>query len=244
MRLDRILFLDIETVPEYRNYAELPKNRKYFWSRRARKILNKSLEDISTDELETTYFERAGIYAEFAKIVCISAGFFQVSDGNIRDFRCKSFASHDEKELLEAFKDLLDGYFNDPKIHALCGHNIREFDVPVTCRRMLINKIPFPKLLDVRMKKPWELTHLIDTMELWKFGDWKNYTSLDLLAHIFDVPSSKDDIDGSLVGRVYWEEEDLERIVRYCEKDVSTTAQVWAALNLVDVSGAFSQEEE
>lgn len=239
MRLDRILFLDIETVPEFRNYVELPKNRKYFWVRRARIILNKDIEDLTNDDLESSYFERAGIYAEFAKVVCISVGYFQTKNNQPTEFRVKSFFSHDEKELLVDFKNLLDQYFNDPSKDSLCGHNIREFDVPVLCRRMLINGIHFPKLLDVRAKKPWELNHLIDTMELWKFGDRKNYTSLDLLAHVFQVPSSKDDIDGSLVGRVYWEENDLERIMVYCEKDVKTTAQVWSALNFVEVGEVF-----
>lgn len=242
MRLDRILFLDIETVPEFRNYTELPESRKYFWNRKARTILKKPVEDISLDELESTYFERAGIYAEFAKIVCISVGYFHSKSSNLSEFRVKSFASDLESEVLEGFKNLLDDYFNDPKIHQLCGHNLREFDVPVICRRMLINKVQFPKLLEIRGKKPWDLDYLIDTMELWKFGDWKAYTSLDMLAHIFNVPSSKDDIDGSLVGRVYWEEQNLERIVTYCEKDVKTTAQVWAALNLISLESTVGFE--
>ena len=235
MRLERILFLDIETVPEYRNYVELPEKRQYFWSRKARIILHKDMDDLSPQDLENSYFERAGIYAEFAKIVCISVGYYVTEDGVISEFRTKSFASKDEKEVLTGFSDLLNNHFNDPVKYSLCGHNIREFDVPVICRRMLIHQLTFPKMLDVRNKKPWELGHLIDTMELWRFGDRKSYTSLDLLAHIFGVPSPKSDIDGSLVGRVYWEEENLERIVKYCEQDVITTAKVWAALNQISL---------
>lgn len=235
MRLDRILFLDIETVPEYRNYVELPEKRQYFWARKARIILKKDMEDLTNSELESSYFERAGIYAEFAKIVCISVGYFNIKDDVVKEFRVKSFYSDDEKELLSLFSGLLNEHFKDPNRDGLCGHNIREFDVPVICRRLLINKLPFPALLDVRNKKPWELNHLIDTMELWKFGDRKSYTSLDLLAHIFDVPSPKSDIDGSLVGRVYWEDNDLERIKNYCEQDVVTTAKVWAALNQIQL---------
>ncbi|MDX1684553.1 MAG: ribonuclease H-like domain-containing protein, partial [Saprospiraceae bacterium] len=185
MRLDRILFIDIETVPEYKNYSELPEKRKYFWARRARLILKKPVEDLSNDELQSTYFERSGIYAEFAKIVCISAGYFSSKKGEIEEFRTTSLVSDNEEEILIQFKDLLDKYFNNPNVHNICGHNIREFDVPVICRRMLIHKINFPKILEIRGKKPWEVQHLIDTMDLWKFGDRKSYTSLDLLAHVF-----------------------------------------------------------
>lgn len=231
MRLDRILFLDIETVPESRNYTELPERWKYFWKRKARRILQKDIEDLTLDDLKTSYFERSGIYAEFAKIVCISVGFFQTQDQKVIDFRKKSFFGHDESSLLRKFSELLFKYYNNPSQHALCGHNLKEFDVPFICRRLLIHQLPFPSLLQIQGKKPWETNHLLDTMEMWKFGDRKMYTSLDMLSHLFGVPSPKDDIDGSLVGRVYWEEKDLERIVTYCEKDVETTAKVWAALN-------------
>jgi uncharacterized protein YprB with RNaseH-like and TPR domain len=236
MGLERILFLDIETVPEYRNYIELPESRKYFWKRRARIILGKDMEDLSEEELHSSYFERSGIYAEFAKVVCISVGYFNMEGDQAVEFRKKSFASVDEKEVLEPFCHLLDSHFSNPSVHSICGHNIKEFDVPFICRRLLIHAMGFPNLLKIRGKKPWELNHFIDTMELWKFGDRKNYTSLDLLAHIFDIPSSKDDIDGSLVGRVFWEDQDLDRIVTYCEKDVVTTARVWAALNNIQLN--------
>ena len=236
MRLERILFIDIETVPEYRNFSELSERRKNFWARKARRIFSKEVENLSLDELENSYFERSGIYAEFAKIVCISVGYYLQKENGGVEFRTKSYANHDEKVVLIGFSTLLESHYNDTKQHALCGHNLKEFDVPFICRRLLINRLPFPNLLQIQGKKPWEVGHLYDTMEMWKFGDRKMYTSLDLLANIFDVPSPKDDIDGSLVGKVYWEEDDLERIRIYCEKDVYTTAQVWAALQGLDLS--------
>jgi len=193
------------------------------------------MEDLTSEDLETSYFERSGIYAEFAKIVCISVGYFRTKDQVIEDFRTKSFYGHDEKVLLSEFTELLTKYFSDPGKDALCGHNLKEFDVPFICRRLLIHRLPFPNMLQIQGKKPWETNHLFDTMEMWKFGDRKMYTSLDMLSHIFGVPSPKDDIDGSLVGRVYWEEKDLDRIVKYCEKDVETTARVWAALNNIQI---------
>ena len=235
MRLDRILFLDIETVPQYRNYGEMPERMRYFWARKARRILQKDIEDLTQEELQSSYFERAGIYAEYAKVVCISVGFFQVIEGNQVRFRSKSFSGHDEKTVLEDFSGLLDKHFNSVSRDALCGHNIKEFDVPFVCRRLMLHGLAFPDLLQIQGKKPWELNHLLDTMQMWKFGDYKNYTSLDLLAYLFEVPSPKDDIDGSLVGRVYWEENDLDRIVKYCEKDVLTTAKVWSRMAGVEL---------
>lgn len=242
MRLDRILFLDIETVPAFQNYTEIPEKGKYFWKRKARRLFQKDMEDLTEEELYNSYFERSGIYAEFAKIVCISVGYYKLAEEGKYSFRTKSFSSHDEGALLKEFCALLEGYFNQPREHALCGHNLKEFDVPFICRRLLINKLPFPKLLQIQGKKPWETPHLLDTMEMWKFGDRKMYTSLDLLAHIFNIPSPKDDIDGSLVGRVYWEDKDLERIRIYCEKDVETTAKVWQALSGIELPLALEEE--
>jgi uncharacterized protein YprB with RNaseH-like and TPR domain len=103
----------------------------------------------------------------------------------------------------------------------LCAHNGKEFDYPYLIRRILINGLEVPSILNLSGKKPWEVNH-IDTMELWKFGDYKHYTSLELLATVFGISSPKDDINGSDVGRVYWQENDLQRIVKYCQKDVVT----------------------
>ncbi len=212
--LDKILFLDIETVPMCATYDELPERFVPLWDKKAG-YLKREEEDTPS-----TLFPRAGIYAEFGKVVCISFGMFR--DGN---FRIKSFYGDDEKALLTDFTNLLESKFSS-KDFLLCAHNGKEFDFPYLSRRMLINAIPLPEILDLAGKKPWEVAH-IDTMELWKFGDFKNYTSLEVLSAVFDIPTPKDDIDGSEVGKVYWEDKDLERIVKYCQKDVLAIAQLF-----------------
>jgi DNA polymerase elongation subunit (family B) len=214
--IEKILFLDIETVPAYPTYKKLPKRVKKLWDKKAEYLIKNE-----EDNPERIY-PRAGIYAEFGKIICISVAFF-----NKGKLRIKSYYGDDEKELLSGFADLLNKYFNRPN-HLLCGHNAKEFDFPYIARRMLINRIKLPELLDLAGKKPWEVQHL-DTMELWKFGDFKSYTSLDLLTAIFDIPTPKDDIDGSEVWRVYWKDKDLNRIKTYCEKDTVAVVQVFKA---------------
>lgn len=212
LNLERVLFLDIETVPQHANYKDVPERLKNLWNKKAGFLAR---NEESPEEL----YGRAGIYAEFGKIVCISVGFIH-SD----EIRLKSFYSHNEKELLQEFSELLTGFFgrND---QLLCAHNGKEFDFPYIARRLLINGLPLPHLLDIAGKKPWEIQHL-DTMELWKFGDFKNYTSLNLLTAVFDIPSPKDDIDGSMVYSVYYEENDLQRIMEYCQKDVVALIQL------------------
>jgi uncharacterized protein YprB with RNaseH-like and TPR domain len=174
-------------------------------------------------------YNRAGIYAEFGKIVCISVGFVKRTvDGEV--LRITSFANDDEKILLQEFSDLLNKYFNDLRHHRLCGHNGKEFDFPFIARRMLVHQMPLPAMLNIAGLKPWENPHL-DTMTYWKFGEFKNFTSLDLLAALFEVPTPKDDIDGSQVYGVYYEENNLDRIVEYCQKDVVTLVQVYKKLS-------------
>lgn len=213
LQFSQVLFLDIETVPAVPSFHDLSERMQKLWSKKAEK-LNK-------DETETpeSIYDRAGIYAEFGKIIVISVGFL---NGN--EFRIKSYYGDDEKLLLEEFAELLNRYYNYPD-SMLCAHNGKEFDFPYIARRMIINGIDLPLILQMAGKKPWEIRHL-DTMELWKFGDYKNYTSLDLLTAIFDIPTPKDDIDGSMVGKVYWEDKDLERIREYCQKDVLAIAQL------------------
>ncbi len=213
--LQNILFLDIETVPAYPDFEAVPEKFQKLWEKKARKIQYGG-EELSAAEL----YPQAGIYAEFGKIVCVSCGFMNGSE-----FRVKSFYGDDEKILLEDFARMLSNYYNSPD-SLLCGHNGKEFDFPYLARRMLVNSIPLPAILDLAGKKPWEIRHL-DTLELWKFGDYKHYTSLELLAALFDIPTPKDDIDGSEVARVYWKEKDLERIATYCQKDVLTTLQLF-----------------
>jgi uncharacterized protein YprB with RNaseH-like and TPR domain len=210
--LGNLMVLDIETVPQYSSFDEVPDVLQELWAHKT--------QYQRKDETPREFYERAGIWAEFGKIVCISVGIFL--NGKKAGLRVKSFAGHEEKELLEDFSKMLTG---QPLSLILCAHNGKEFDLPYICRRMLINGVQFPPHLQITGKKPWEIPHL-DTMELWKFGDYKNYTSLSLLTAIFDIPTSKDDIDGSQVGHVYWVEDDLPRICTYCQKDVIATAQL------------------
>ncbi|MBW6479695.1 MAG: 3'-5' exonuclease [Bacteroidales bacterium] len=220
--LKKILFLDVETVPMVADYNQLSDVFKELWEKKADRI--RGDQEKTAGEL---FNERAGIYSEFGKIVCISAGFFHESkeERDVIRFRCKAFYSDQEAELLNEFAELLNKRFSYADNY-LCGHNSREFDFPYIARRMLINRIPLPDIINLQGKKPWEVTHL-DTMELWKFGDYKNYTSLALLAAIFGIPTPKDDIMGSDVARVYWKENDLKRIAVYCNKDVVTTARLF-----------------
>jgi uncharacterized protein YprB with RNaseH-like and TPR domain len=211
IKLENILFLDVETAPLVYKYSDLDKTMRDFWDNKFRYQPSESAE---------VQYKKAGIYAEFSKVICVSVGFF-----NDETFRIKSFFNTSEKELLNDFATLLKTHYN-LKNQLLCAHNGKEFDFPFLCRRMLINEVKLPKILNISGKKPWEINH-IDTMELWKFGDYKNYTSLNLLAAIFNIPTPKDDIDGSDVSRVYWEEKDIKRIVNYCQKDVITVAQLF-----------------
>jgi DNA polymerase elongation subunit (family B) len=215
--LSKVLVLDIETVPQYPSFEEVPERWKYLWSK---KSLSLKKED---GQSEADIYPRAGIYAEFGKIVCISCGFFS-SSGRSYQFRVKSFYGEDERTLLEDFNHMLERHFSDAG-HSLCAHNGKEFDYPFIARRCLLNGLEIPSLLDIAGKKPWEV-NLLDTMELWKFGDYKSYTSLELLAASFGIPTPKDDIDGSMVWRVFWEQNDVERIKVYCQKDVITVAQL------------------
>lgn len=216
--LQQILFLDIETVPQYQSHAAMPDEWQHLWQKKADQIMRNR----ETDTAESVY-PRAGIYAEFGKIICISCGIIQ-GIGSSRKLLIKSFAGDDEKLVLIQFRDMLQKWSSqEPRF--LCAHNGKEFDFPYICRRMLVNQVPIPQLLDIAGKKPWEINHL-DTMELWKFGDFKSFTSLNLLAHTLGIPTPKDDIDGSMVWEVYWKEKNIDRIVTYCQKDVVTVAQI------------------
>lgn len=215
IKLQNILFLDIETVPETATYEELPAEKQLLWEEKTQY----QRKDEYTPE---DFYDRAGIWAEFGKIVCISVGFFSFKAGE-RKFRITTFCGQEE-QLLKEFSALLDSHFHENH-HLLCAHNGKEFDFPFIARRMLIHNIPLPEKLNLFGKKPWEVPHL-DTLELWKFGDYKHYTSLKLLTNILNIPSPKDDISGADVCKVYYQENDQERIVKYCEKDVVAIAQV------------------
>ncbi|MCC6385192.1 MAG: 3'-5' exonuclease [Bacteroidia bacterium] len=220
-KFGHILFLDIETVPLKASFDELTEYEKELWSRKA-EFLRKGESDSAA-----TLYNRAGIYAEFGKVVCISTGVISEKD-NQRQLRIKSFFGDDEKRLLNDFAGLVNHHFSKPS-HQLCAHNGKEFDFPFLARRMLINGVKLPSILNTAGKKPWEVAHL-DTMDIWRFGDYKSYTPVNLLAHVFGIPSPKDDIDGSMVWFVYWKEKNLNRIVEYCRKDTTTVAQVFLKL--------------
>lgn len=215
--ITKILFLDIETVPQYEQESNLSDSERTLWIKKSERLYK---EGETPDEL----YQKAGIFAEFGKIVCISVGFLRPIDGDV-ELRVRSFAGDDERQLLVDFFDLVYKYFNS-KNKFFCAHNGLEFDFPFIARRALVNGLKVPQSLDTRGKKPWEVQHL-DTLDLWRFGDYKNYTSLALLAQIFGIPTPKDDIDGSKVAQVYWKEHNLQRIVTYCQKDVITIVQLF-----------------
>lgn len=219
--LNDILFLDIETVPQQQDWSDLSEEIQELFEK---KTQYQRKEEFSADE----FYERAGIWAEFGKIICISVGYF-VEIENVKQLRVTSFFGDDEHKILVNFKVLLDKHFAK-KQHVLCAHNGKEFDFPFIARRMIINKIDLPQKLNLFGKKPWEVPHL-DTLELWRFGDYKHYTSLKLLTAILGIPSPKDDIDGSEVAKVYYIEKNLKRIVSYCEKDTIAVAQIILRLN-------------
>ena len=216
----RVLFLDIETVPMERAYEDLDNEFQELWDK-------KSLRIDDDQDPAVTYRDRGAIYSEFGKIIVISIGFLHHGENNEISLRVTSLHNSDEKVLLTDFKNMINRF---PSNTLLCGHNSKEFDFPYICRRMLINGIEIPSLLDISGKKPWEIQHL-DTMELWKFGDRKSYTSLNLLAKIFGIKSSKEMMDGSQVYEEYYENDNLYKIAEYCAEDVIATAQVFLRLH-------------
>lgn len=222
-KLEDILFIDIETVSQFKNYVEVPESIQHIWEK---KFANSSI--LNQFSVEESYINKAAIFAEYGKIICISIGMYdKIND----EFRLKSFFSKDEKLLLADFEKFCTGL---KRKFIFCGHNIKEFDIPYLCRRLLINQISIPKILDFQDKKPWEI-EMIDTLQLWKFGDYKNYTSLETLTTIFNIPTPKNDIDGSQVGAVYWQEDNLPRIVNYCQQDVIAVIQLYRKIQLQEI---------
>jgi predicted PolB exonuclease-like 3'-5' exonuclease len=217
IELNNLIIIDIETVSEKNNFQNLDEHWKYLWEEKVKRTLP---ENTTVSEL---YEQRAGIMAEFSKIVCISIGYFKKEGG--LQLRVKSFYGHEEKELLQNFITTVNQMAAINNKWCFTGHNIKEFDIPFLCRRMLINNLSIPPYLDFQNMKPWE-TNIVDTFQCWRFGDYKNFTSLNLLAACLGVPSPKDDIDGSMVGKVYWQDKDCSRIAVYCQKDVITVANI------------------
>lgn len=226
--LKNILFIDIETVSLEAEFSLLPERLQALWEKKAAKLKNE--DELSPSEM---FFARAAIYAEFGKVLCIGVGGFFDDQIGEQIFKVKTLRADSEKELLLMFKNTLENHTSKQKL-TLCAHNGKEFDYPYLCRRMLINGIKLPEVLDISSKKPWEVFHL-DTLEFWKFGDYKNFTSLDLLAAIFDIPSSKNNIDGSEVNKTYYLEKDEEKIAEYCREDVVVLAQLYLKLNGLEI---------
>jgi predicted PolB exonuclease-like 3'-5' exonuclease len=221
--LHTILFLDIETVSQYSTFDQVPESWQELWRHKA-----ESLNRDKTPAIPEEVYGRAAIYAEFGKVICISCGVLSGPPAE-RKLSLKSFYGDDEKELLLQFYDLMHKWGSEGQKY-LCAHNGKDFDFPYLCRRMIIHGMKIPSILNLSGKKPWEVPH-IDTMEMWKFGEYKNFISLNLLAHTLGVPTPKDDIDGSQVGEIYWGQGDLPRIVTYCQKDVVTVAQVYLRIH-------------
>lgn len=231
--MDSYIFIDIETVAQFPAFNSLSPTKKTLWMKKitGRRSSATSAPCLNNDYL---YQDKAGIFAEFSQVICISIGHLHFNSGQFF-FRLKSFAGRDEKKILSEFSKLCNENLSDLGRHQFVGHNIKEFDFPFLARRMIIQGIPLPKAFKIAGKKPWEIKHLVDTLELWKFGDYKNYISLNLLSEILNVPSPKDEMDGSAVHKVYWNERNLEKIRLYCEKDVFTTARVFFKLNQIEL---------
>jgi 3'-5' exonuclease len=220
--LQKTMFIDVETVSYKKDYEQLDDNLKYLWQKKSNLLFK---EDTN---YAATYKRGAAIYAEFGKIVCVCLGYF--IDQDCKEFKVKKFTGHDEVALLKDVFAVFDKFFRD-NTFALAGHNVKEFDVPYICRRALINRVKLPFFFDdLQNRKPWD-SPIVDTLHLWRFGDYKHFVSLELLAAVLHIPTPKDDIDGSMVGDVYWNDNDVDRIAFYCSKDVLTVAQVVLYLN-------------
>ncbi|UBM57696.1 3'-5' exonuclease [Marinilongibacter aquaticus] len=218
-----MLFIDIETAAQKPDFEQLPDRLKPLWQKKALQLRNE--EELSPEAL---YTERAAIYAEFGQVICIGLGFIYAKNG-VPNLRIKTLHGTHERDVLNQFLEILAAHKAKDRL-LLCAHNGKEFDFPYLCRRLLINGLALPPVLNLSGKKPWQIQH-IDTMEMWKFGDYKSYTSLDLLAAIFDIPSSKSDIDGSAVSHVFHAEKNLQKIAEYCAKDVLVLTQLYLRLH-------------
>ena len=219
------LFIDIETVSKTQYFHELPKSLQLLWKCKSKQFLTDRSQEVTEELAAKLYREKAGIFAEFGKIVCISIGYLSNQDSPSPVLRVKSLYG-EEVEILRNFNNILNEHYTDIKKDYLCGHNIKEFDIPFICRRNMVHGLKLPRLINISGKRSWQLKQFLDTMEMWKFGEFKNYTSLNLLAEILNIPWPNDAIDGSQISKVYWEDDDIHRIVEYCEKDVTTVAQI------------------
>lgn len=220
MKLSDLLIIDIETVPAEKTYDHLNQQWKALFTDKATKTVP-FLENPAE-----IYQKRGGIWAEFGKIVCIGIGIFRWVDPVGWELDLFSFAGHEEVEILRNFAVFCEKQANNQPGFGFAGHNIREFDLPFIGRRMLINGVPLPISLQLQNKKPWELSHHFDTMAYWKFGDYKSYISLELLANVLGIDTPKQGISGADVQHLYYEQNNLPAIVAYCKKDVIATARI------------------
>jgi predicted PolB exonuclease-like 3'-5' exonuclease len=223
--LKNILFFDIETATIAREYGDMPKSLREHWTRKSNYLASFQEYPLSEEEVSSLYDEKAAIFAEYARVICISAGFLSQNEEGL-SMRIKTLHEDEEHDLLKSFAELLHNHFYDKYNHYLCGHNIRSFDVPFLARRFLIHRMGLPNLLDVAGTRPWQTPHLLDTMELWKFGDFKHFVPLDLLCHVLGVESPKSNMSGQYVNTAYWEGR-LSDIVSYCEQDLIATSRVY-----------------
>ena len=215
--ITKILFLDIETVggcPDLESCEKFSPeiaeqfHKYYDW-------FNKRFpEDITLDKNEV-FKKRAALVPEFAKIICVSMAFV-MENGEVKK---QTFSGDNEKELLIKVRNLLDRCHNLD--FYLCGHNLKNFDIPMLAKRMIINGILPSKILPDYNTKPWEVK-AIDTKEIWQYGSYTSIGSLDLLCTCLGIESPKDgEITGDKVHKSYWEENKLSEISEYCEKDVN-----------------------
>ena len=223
-QIKKTLVLDIETASMVDSFENLSIRTKSFWTKKCQNLKAFQTEDLNESSASLLYQKKAAIYSEFSKVICISVGIFEVDD-EIKSLRVKSFYGDDENSILQSFASLLNDHFYDKYHHTISGHNLKEFDIPFLCRRMIINNIRLPNLLRIHGAKPWQVPHLVDTLELWKFGDYKNYSSLDLLCHILNIPTPKDQMNGSDVSQMYWNG-GIHAIKEYCEKDIVATSRI------------------
>ena len=220
-----ILFIDIETATQSESYDVLSKDIQRHWERKMRRHVSYEDYPSEEEELSALYHDKAAIYAEFGKVICISVGYLY-QEGDVLKGKIKSYYGDDEKVVLASFFELLHHHYYDRHNQYLCGHNIKEFDIPYLCRRAVINELALPNMLQIAGYKPWQVHHLLDTLELWKYGDYKHYTSLSLLCDILGIDTPKDGMDGSMVSDAYWSG-NLDDIVSYCQRDVLATIQVY-----------------
>lgn len=223
--ITKILFLDIETVGISEDYDTCESDNpeiaqqfsKYFdwFQKRFPEDAN-----VDIDAKNFMFRRRTALVPEFAKIVCVSVSF--VTDKG--DIKSQTFSGDDEKKVLLDSQTLLErcgklGFY-------LCGHNLKNFDIPMLAKRMVINGLLPPSILPSYDTKPWEIK-AIDTKEIWQFGSYTSIGSLDLMCTCLDIPSPKDgEITGEKVHDAYWNDGKLKEIAEYCERDVKVLVDV------------------